>query len=472
MSDDLKTYRVWPGPLPLQVMMQRQWDQAFEYLYPMSAKVFGERLEPWLARTRGSDDRAVTQAAIKDVIETAFGNKMVDHALAWSFLAADPSRPETITCFLPQVSALLAKVIGDDDTYTDAEVQMLRSTLNVWMDAAGGQYVDAKLSIFATAAKLVGAKVGNDTFWRLRDAASATKASAASDDVSDATGLVVMPKGKSSKLTSDNSAFKDLIGKRLPFVMAPDVVQVQAQLRREYPHAWTAIDLLTRDLREGKPVRFKPVILLGDSGSGKSRLVRRLAQLLQVSVHRFDASSVSDAISWAGTARGWGNTTPSIPARAVQQAAQANPMILIDEIEKSGTSHRNGSLYGAMTPFLDRETAQRVRDLSLDAELDLSWCSYLATANDDRAIPSHIKDRFRVVRVPLPTLDHLRPLARGIMADLAAEEDLDPRWMAPLDADEEAVIAKAWQRAGMSIRKLQKIVSATLEARDAVAMRQ
>jgi ATP-dependent Lon protease len=146
-------------------------------------------------------------------------------------------------------------------------------------------------------------------------------------------------------------------------------------------------------------------------------------------------------------------------------------MVLIDEIGRAGIGWRAGSLYTALAPYLECETSQRVRDISLDADLDLSFLSYIATANDDTSIPAHIRDRFRVVRVPLPTLDHLRPLARQVMFDLAAENDVDPRWMAPLDADEEAVIAKARARAGFSIRKPQKILNATLEARDAVAMR-
>jgi ATP-dependent Lon protease len=345
---------------------------------------------------------------------------------------------------------------------------MLRATLNIWMDAAEGRFMDSKLSLFAIAAN----SAGNASGKSLRRLRAAAKKASDADDVSDATGLVVMPRNKSSKLAAETSHWKDLIGKRLPFVMVPDVFQVRSTLRHEYPHAWTAVELLTRDLRVGKPVRLKPVILLGDPGSGKSRMVRRLAQLLGTSLYRFDASGIADSVAWAGTARGWGNTTPSIPARAVQQAMQANPMVLIDEIEKGGSSHRNGNVHSAMTPFLERETAARLRDISLDAEIDLSWISYVATSNDDTVIPAHIRDRFRVVRVPLPTLDHLRPLARQVMADLATVEDLDPRFMAPLDADEEAVVAKAWQRSGFSIRKLQKIVSATLDARDAHAVRQ
>ncbi len=453
------------GPLPLQVMMMPQWDTAFEYLYPLSAMAFGESLEPWLARTRASNDRGVTRAAIKDVVETAFGSKMVEHALAWSFLAADATKPETIQGFIPQVSTMFSEAIKKD-VYSDDQAEEVRETLSVWMDAAGGHYVDAKVSLFAIASRARPA--GSEAFKGLREKFAGQLAE--SDDGEP--GLVVIPKDKSSKLVSETSHWKDLIGKKLPFALVKDLHQVQSTLRAEYPHAWSAIDLLTRDLRDGKPVRMKPVILLGDPGSGKSRMVRRLADLLRTSLYRFDASGVSEAISWAGTARGWGNTTPSVPARAVQQAMSPNPLVLVDEIEKTGVGWRAGSLFSAMTPHLERETAQRYRDISLDAEMDLSWISYVATANDDTQIPTHIRDRFRIVRVPLPTLEHLRPLSRLIMQDLAAEADVDPRFMAPLDADEEAVIAKAWSKVGLSIRKLQKIVSATLEARDAHAMRQ
>lgn len=467
MSDPKDWATIWPGPWPLQVMMQRQWDQAFEFLFIHT--IGQEKISAgWVERTKESDDRGVIRAAINSLIEALFEAKLVEHALAWSFLAADPARPETIQSFLPQVASLFAKAV-DDDVYAGEEYEIVRETLAVWMDAAGGQYVDAKVSIFAIAAKLIRSTVNNESFERLRKKAMRELASEGDDDE---LGLVVMPKNRSAKLPSDHAVFKELIGKKLPFVVSGEVYQVQAQLRREYPHAWSAIELLTRGLRDGEPVRLNPVILLGDSGSGKSRLVRRMSQLLGYeTVYRFDASGISDAVAFSGTARGWGNTTPSVPARAVQQAGKANPWILIDELDKAGTGQHNGNFYGSITPFLERETSKRYRDISLDSELDLSFVSYTATANDDTKIPSHIRDRFRIVRVPLPGLQHLRPLARNIMSDIAADSDVDPRWMAPLDADEEAVIAKAWQRAGFSIRKLQKILAATLEARDAVAMR-
>ena len=92
------------------------------------------------------------------------------------------------------------------------------------------------------------------------------------------------------------------------------------------------------------------------------------------------------------------------------------------------------------------------------------------TAGPTSKLPPPLKDRLRIIRVPSPTLAHLPQLAAQVMRDIAIEDEArahDP----PLASDELAVIGKAWQQAGFSMRKLQKIVAATLEARDSYAPR-
>jgi ATP-dependent Lon protease len=245
--------------------------------------------------------------------------------------------------------------------------------------------------------------------------------------------------------------------------------RIRAALHAEFPHAVTAVDLMLRDLREDEPFRIKPVVLVGSPGAGKSRVVRRLAELVSLYVYRFDGAASSDN-QFGGTAKAWANTEVSVPARAVAQSRTANPMVLIDEIEKSADRHHNGRLWDALLPFLDQETAGRYRDQSLDCELDLSRISFAATANDVTKLPGPLRDRFRVIRVPTPTLQHLPALAASVMRDLAAEDEARAG-DEPLAEDELDVIGKAWSRAGFSMRSLQKIVGASLEARDQHAMR-
>jgi ATP-dependent Lon protease len=237
----------------------------------------------------------------------------------------------------------------------------------------------------------------------------------------------------------------------------------------ECPHATTAIDLVLRDLRESEPVRLKPLLLTGPAGVGKSRLVRRLGDLLGIGVYRYDGAGASDNM-FSGSPRAWSNTTPSAPAHAINQMRIANPILMLDEIEKAGTSSHNGRLWDALLPFLERETAARYRDVSLDSELNLSFISYIATANSIDPLPAPLKDRFRIIKVPAPRLNDLPLLAANILQELAIENG-EQGFVWPLGHDELEVIARAWEKAGFSIRKLQKILEATVEARNATAVR-
>jgi len=113
------------------------------------------------------------------------------------------------------------------------------------------------------------------------------------------------------------------------------------------------------------------------------------------------------------------------------------------------------------------ETSRNYRETGLDTELALNWCSFLATANSVDGLPGPLLDRFRILRVPAPTLEHL---AAQVMADLARHDE-DRLHDEPLAGDELAVIGRAWRAERFSMRKLQRIVAATLEVRDAMARR-
>ena len=59
-----------------------------------------------------------------------------------------------------------------------------------------------------------------------------------------------------------------------------------------------------------------------------------LCEAVGLELFRFDASGIADAIAWTGSAKSWGHTQASIPARAILQTHRPNPVVMIDEIEK------------------------------------------------------------------------------------------------------------------------------------------
>ena len=450
----------------LEMLMLSRWDAAFGWLCGRSNCSVGCMQSVLDA----IGDRKTARKAILALIEDLYAKATPEAgklALAWQMLTADPRQPATFR-FLPQLQYALDD--ADIEEHVESE---LRERIKIWWRGAEGAFRSADVSIFRIAdGEMLGDVVLPDPEPELHPQEMTGHTSTSATLFADLglPTLVVMPKARASKLNNFHAAYKEIVDAALPLVVVRDLVRMRAALHGEFPHATTAINSILRDLRVGKPFWLKPICLVSAPGAGKSRLVRRVADLVRnLYVYRFDASSSSDS-HFGGTSKAWSNTEPSVPARAVAQGKIANPVVLIDEIDKAAERNWNGRLWDSMLPFLDRETAARYRDQSLDAELDLSRISYIATANSVEKLPAALKDRLRIVRVPDPGLQHLAPLAAQVMRDIAIEDEArahDP----PLAGDELAVIGKAWERAGLSMRKLQKIVAATLEARDSYAPR-
>lgn len=459
-----------PGPEEhpaFEALLAASWSDAFGCLLARTEPTVGQARAQALLDALG--DRNDVRAAIKSLIDHLYMVATPSAgalALGWTMLTVDLRRPESFRHVLPQLQYALDHAGLDD--HADAE---LRSRIRIWWRAAEGEWTSIEVSMFRIAEQNTSPEADVEPIPESRAVRSET-----AKKPSEPAGptLVVMPSSGSTTLNNFQSQYKEIVDAALPLVVARDVARIRATLHAEFPHATVAVDLLLRDLREGQPVTLKPVILLGSVGTGKSRLVRRLADLLlpRMYVHRVDAASTTDG-HFGGTSKGWGNTEASVPMRAIAQARIANPIVMIDEIEKSsaGVHGHGGRLWDSLIAFLDRETSSRYRDQSLDAgELNLSMVTYIATANDVTRLPTPLKDRFRIIRVAEPTLQHLPQLAAQVMRDLSIEDESRAH-DAPLADDELAVIGKAWSRSGFSMRKLQKIVAATLEARDQFSMR-
>ena len=268
---------------------------------------------------------------------------------------------------------------------------------------------------------------------------------------------------KNIKLKEIIGPLKSVINVPLPLVEVPPLQQVRSALVFEFPYAGDAIDFALADLVGRPTIRLRPLLLVGDPGGGKSRFARRLGELLGLSVWREDASRADGAV-FGGTDRRWYSAEPCHPLLAIAQGRIANPLILIDELEKAGTRSDYGRLWDCLLGFLEPETSVRYLDPALQTNLDLSQVSYIATANSIEPLPLPIRDRFRIVAFPKPTADDLDALLPAVMADLARERGLDRQWVPPLDGAEHTAVIRHWR--GGSVRRLRRIVEAVLRERD------
>lgn len=251
-------------------------------------------------------------------------------------------------------------------------------------------------------------------------------------------------------------------------MIAPPLHQARHTLLFEFPYATEVIDFVLADLIGHATVHLRPLLLVGDPGGGKSRFARRLGEVLGLTVWRTDASR-ADGAAFGGTDRRWYSAEPCHPFLAVGQGKIANPMVLLDELEKAGTRSDYGRLWDCLLSFLEPETNCRYPDPALQITLDLSQVSYVATANSLDPLPAPIRDRLRVITFPKPAAKDLDALLPAVIADLARERGLDHRWVAPLDGAERSAVATHWR--GGSVRRLRQLVEAILRERDLRAAR-
>lgn len=269
--------------------------------------------------------------------------------------------------------------------------------------------------------------------------------------------------------------YDGVINKALPLIVPPPLEEVRKALLFEFPYAPNVIDTVLGDLIGRPTVLVRPTLIVSEQpGAGKTLIVRRIAELLQVLCWRTDCARTD---SFAGTDRRWNSAEPCHPFLAIVRAGHANPMILLDELDKAGgpgsgasvPSNGGGRLWDCLLGLLESESSQRYPDPLLQTNVDCAHISYLATANSVAGLPGPLLDRFRIVHMEPPSRDHLEALLPAIVADLARERGLDAKWIPMLDGVEQAAVAWAWP--GGSVRTLRRLVEVILRDRDARATR-
>jgi len=207
-------------------------------------------------------------------------------------------------------------------------------------------------------------------------------------------------------------------------VRPADADEVIRTLQSQAPHMADAIQHLAEHLglagASRQPLRIPPLLLVGTPGCGKSHFANDLGCVLGVPLHAFDLTVAQTNSVLHGSDRHWSNTRPGVLWDLVVQGPAANPVLVLEELDKA--TRRVGS-YDPSAPLLaalEPSTARCTRDQSMGIVFDASHVIYMATCNTLVGLPDPLLSRFKLVMCREPDAREALVLAQVIVAKCLA----------------------------------------------------
>ena len=221
-------------------------------------------------------------------------------------------------------------------------------------------------------------------------------------------------------------ALKDIAANRrnevadtLRDIALPESLESLQILAEKQPHMKEVVNFVIAQINlaqlSHKPVRLQPMLLVGEAGVGKTYFAQALAQALATTVHILALDNDLTSSTFLGSDRKWSNSQQGMLFDAVVLGKHANPIVVLDELDKCQRTLSYGSPVTSLYSVLEPLSAKCVRDISLLFEFDASQVTWIATANDAIYLDPPLRSRFREFHIMPPNAEECLVLAAEVM---------------------------------------------------------
>jgi ATP-dependent Lon protease len=210
------------------------------------------------------------------------------------------------------------------------------------------------------------------------------------------------------------------------FTVKPSALPAMEALFEELPNFTEVLEDIRKHLvlciDSEDSVELPPMLLLGAPGIGKTHFARRVSQLLGTGFGFVPMSSLTAGWVLSGASSQWKNAKPGKVFDTFLNGEYANPVIVIDEMDKASADGQYDPL-GALYELLEIETASRFIDEFVELPIDASGAVWLATANEAARIPEPLLSRLSVYEIDAPDAEGAARIAATIYREIRNAHD-------------------------------------------------
>jgi len=208
-----------------------------------------------------------------------------------------------------------------------------------------------------------------------------------------------------------------------------NALELLEQLKEDFPNFYEVTDYIIEYVKFCKmkdvPIKIPNILLNGMSGFGKSFYCLTLSKVLNMIGCLIPMSNISTGAELTGLSTVWSNGQPGLILESIVDQEKLNPLIILDELEKSESMSNNGTNpHYSLLNMTDSKMSKSFKETFLKTNIDFGYINWIATSNSTESINSALLKRFKIFNISAPDKVEIIVIIKRIYTEALKELDL------------------------------------------------